>query len=167
MNFGKKPDVRRVGSSLVVTLSKANPPLIWRFDLERNHSFTLALQGQDNEWELGVTSPRGEFTPVARFPLREDAEEALAAISASLTKTCFRWVGVFFKVIGILALLAAAALWGWSALQNIELPHLAQSAAPIERAEAPAPEQAPAQPAPNTKNGIPLPADEVLQAPSP
>lgn len=162
MAFGKKPDVRRVKSSLVATLSKANPPLIWRFDLERNHSFTLALQGQDNEWELGVTSPRGEFNPVARFPLREDAEEALAAIGGELAKGRLRWVGGFLKIIGMLALLLFIGAVVWSSFLRMSQHRLAQLESQ-QQVQAP---QRPTGPS-ATQNGIPLPADEVLKPPPP
>jgi hypothetical protein len=170
MTFGKKLDVRRVRSSLVATLSKANPPLIWRFDLDRNHSFTLALQGQDNEWELGVTSPKGEFSPIARFPMREDAEEALAAIGGQLAKGRLSWVIGFLKLLGIFALLLFMAILGWSILLRMAQPRLAQMQAPQEQGQevppALLPDVAPApSPPPVTKNGIPLPADEVLQPP--
>jgi cbb3-type cytochrome oxidase subunit 3 len=163
MTFGKKLDVRRVKSSLVATLSKANPPLIWRFDLERNHSFTLALQGQDNEWELGVTSPRGEFNPVARFPLREDAEEALAAIGRELAKGRLRWVGCLLKAIGVLALLFFIAVLVWSIVLRTSQNRLTQLDTPPEQAQAGSEPVSP--PPPEVKNGIPLPADQVLQPP--
>lgn len=118
MHARRNLDVRRVGASLVATFAKANPPLIWRFDLERNHSFTLALQGDDNEWELGVTSPKGEFTPVARFPLREDGEEALARVGAVLAKGRLGWVGGFLKTLGIAVLAFLIVLLGLSAVMR-------------------------------------------------
>ena len=76
--MNKKTEAKCNGSMLTVGFHAANPPLIWRFDLERNHSFTLALQGEDGDWELGVTSPKGDFYPVVHFAAREDAEEAFA-----------------------------------------------------------------------------------------
>ena len=82
----KSVQAKLVGNTLVATFRKSNPNLIWNFDLERNHSFTLALQGEDGDFELGVTSPKGEFYPVARFASREDAEEAFSAVQKILMK---------------------------------------------------------------------------------
>ncbi len=161
-------DVRRVGSSLVATFDKANPPLVWRFDLERNHSFTLALQGE-NEWELGITSVKGEFHPVARFPLKEDAEEALAAVGEILGEGSFDWVFGVLRSVGIGLLVLFLVLWGWSAAVRMmnpppTLPAPVSQIAPSMPTEAP-----PASPAaaPESQNGVPLPADDVLKPPAP
>ena len=75
------------GLVLTVAFPTANPPLIWRFDLERNHSFTLALHREEKgDWALGVTSPKGDFCPVASFVLREEAEDALAKVGKALAQ---------------------------------------------------------------------------------
>jgi hypothetical protein len=173
MTSGRKPDVRRVRSSLVATLSRANPPLIWRFDLDRNHSFTLALQGQDNEWELGVTSPKGEFNPIARFPARDDAEEALAAIGKELGRGRLSWVLGFLKMLALLMFLLFLAVLGWSLLLRMAAQRPIRIQAPQQSMETvpalPAPPPVAAAPpaAPAVTNGVPLPADEVLQPPKP
>lgn len=103
-----------VGCNLVASFATANPPLVWRFDLERNHSFTIALQGEAGDWELGITSPKGEFYPVAHFPAREDAEEALQKVQKVLMKkrrswfwTLLRWVVGLVLVAGILFLVVS------------------------------------------------------------
>jgi hypothetical protein len=177
----KNLDVRRVKTSLVATFAKANPPLIWRFDLDRNHSFTLALQGDDQEWELGVTSPKGEFNPIARFPSREDAEEALASVGAILSKGSFSWVASLFKTIGIGALVGVIILLGLSLVARMAQTHVAPPApAPVVQGSvappplspppaAPAPILNPASPtsAPAPTGGIPMPADDVLKPPAP
>lgn len=165
MNSHKKPNVRRVGTSLVATFDKANPPLIWRFDLERNHSFTLAMQGQDGEWELGVTSVKGEFHPVARFPLREDAEEALETVSGALNGGGFAWLPKALKTIGVLLLLFLGAAFLTTFVTQVIHPaaNVAQQPLPEEFSDKTPP--APAPPPP--PNGVPLSADEVLKPPSP
>lgn len=165
---GRNLDVRRVQSSLVATFAKANPPLVWRFDLERNHSFTVALQGEGNEWELGITSPKGEFTPVATFPQREDAEEALVAISEELARGPFGWVMDFLKAAGIALLIMFVVLWAGSAAMRMFTPHLPPQivATPVQPPTATMPPKAPPPP-PASENGVPLPADQVLKPPAP
>ena len=75
------------GTTLVVAFQKSAPPLIWKFDLERNHSFTLALQDKDNEFAV-----RRQLTQAANFSRRalcsdrEAAEEAFAAVQKALMK---------------------------------------------------------------------------------
>lgn len=171
MKFRKKTDVRRAGASLVATLPNANPPLIWRFDLERNHTFTLAMQGQDQEWELGVTSIKGEFHPVARFPERDDAEEAMASIGA-LLRNGGEWgsiLGVLKLVAILIVLFAVAAVGTHFVLRRDMAQHSAVTAtpapvAPIQVAP-PKPETPPVAP-PMPPSGISLPADEVLKPPN-
>ena len=82
----KTTEAKCDGLMLTVGFPTANPPLIWRFDLERNHSFTLSLQGEEGDWELGVTSPKGDFYPVAHFVAREEADDALAKVGKALAQ---------------------------------------------------------------------------------
>jgi hypothetical protein len=82
--MNKLTEAKCTGSMLTVGFHSANPPLIWRFDLERNHSFTLALQGEDGGWEFGVTTPKGDFYPVVHFAAREDAEDAFTKVERAL-----------------------------------------------------------------------------------
>lgn len=177
MALQKKTNVRRDGSSLIATFPNANPPLIWRFDLERNHSFTVAMQGQDNEWELGVTSVKGEFHPVARFPMREDAEEAFETVSVSLAEGKGGWVSSGLKFVGMCVLLfvlsaGVAILVQEVAGQNspVEQPVTATAKASVEQPSAQdtatPPTPPPTAPAEAPK-GVPLSADDVLKPPSP
>jgi hypothetical protein len=163
-------DVRLVRSSLVASFAKATPPLVWNFDLKQTPSFTLALQGDDgDEWELGVMSLSGDFSPVARFPVREDAEEALAAVSAALANGRFGWVVGTLRILGLIVLGLLIVQFGLSAL--VGLMHRGPQRPFVERDMMGAPPQ-PIAPSslPLTSpppNGVPLPADEVLQPPSP
>ena len=105
MLFGEKSTEASVtGNSLVATFHKANPPLVWKFDLERNHSFTLALQGEEGDWELGLTSPKGDFYPITHFLTRDDAEEAFRQVNKALAQRTFSLLGVGFKIVGGLVL---------------------------------------------------------------
>lgn len=143
----KNVEAKRMGSTLVVAFHRANPPLIWRFDLERNHSFTLALQGEEGDWELGVTSPKGEFYTITRFLAREDAEEAFRITQKTLMKKRCRWLKVFGVILAVL-LLVLTALYLVGRLSGSGLPSESQGSSPVEM-----------------QGGIPLPADQVLTPP--
>src|ERR1700733_14871189 len=107
---GKPVKAKKIGGSLIAAFPGANPPVVWKFDLEKNHSFTMALQGEDGDWELGVTSPRGEFYPVARFLAREDADDAFACAQKAMLKreyNIWRIVGPICLILLILLLSAS------------------------------------------------------------
>ncbi|MDE1900668.1 MAG: hypothetical protein KGI37_03355 [Alphaproteobacteria bacterium] len=152
----KKTEARCVGATLTVGFHAANPPLIWRFDLERNHSFTLALQGEDGDWELGVTSPRGDFYPVVHFVAREDAEEAFAKVEKILSRRRFGFLGGVARALLYVAV-AALVITGGVGLFGLYASHT-QSASPIAGVAAPG--QTP-------RFGVPLPANQILQPPPP
>jgi hypothetical protein len=161
----KSVTAKRVGDNLVASFASATPPLVWKFDLERNHSFTIALQGEAGDWELGITSPKGEFYPIAHFPAKEDAEDALDKVQKVLMKkkrtvfaTVLRWafgLGVIafilFCLFGYFSVKSVSSLAG---LQN-------NMAAGMPGAVMPTAPSAPAV----FKPGVPLSADDVLQPP--
>ncbi|MDX2027454.1 MAG: hypothetical protein SFW62_02330 [Alphaproteobacteria bacterium] len=154
MLLQKKPvETKRVGATLVAAYHKANPPLIWRFDLERNHSFTLALQGDEGDWELGVTSPKGEFYAIARFLAREDAEEAFGQTHKVLLRKRLRWLRWTLGITAVVVLVIFMGLYGLGRFVGAgnRLPTFSS------------PSSAPTM---NMENGIPLPADQVLRPPS-
>ena len=152
MSFGSGKSVKaeRVGSDLIASFGRAEPPLVWKFDLERNHSFTLALQGEEGDLELGVTSPKGEFYPIARFGAQEDADEAFAAVQKILMKgkrgrlkTFFVWFGGFIAL--AIVVLAASHYLGTRTSRM-------ESVTGISGAS-------------QMPEGVPLPADQVLKQP--
>lgn len=148
----------RRGQILTVGFHNANPPLIWRLDLEQTHTFSMILQGAEGDWDLGMTSPRGEFTPVAHFSAREDAEDAFdeveAALSAVQRGPLFRFFkGVLYACILLIAVGEGIGLYKYLT----ELPAATKIAAPVVEQKA-----APAAPEP----GKPVSADDVLQAPA-
>jgi hypothetical protein len=148
----KKPvEAKLVGNTLVAVFRASDPGLIWKFDLERNHSFTLALQGEEGDLELGVTSPKGEFYPIARFGAQEDADEAFAAVQKILMrgkrgrlKTVFAWFGGFIALAIVVLIAGHYINYGISNMK---------SAAGISSGSETLPE------------GVPLPADQVLKQP--
>jgi hypothetical protein len=158
----KKPvEARKVGSTLVAVFRHSNPSLVWKFDLARNHSFTVALQGEEGDWELGVTSPKGEFYSIARFASREDAEAAFTAVQKILMKSKRNWfVGplqwiIVIGVIGLIGLYIAdyALNHVLSGMQK-EMTLMAHDVTSM-------PPGAP----PPVPNGIPVPADLALRPP--
>lgn len=148
---GNKPvEVKLVGNTLVAAFRNSNPNLIWKFDLERNHSFTLALQGEEGDLELGVTSPKGEFYPIARFTTREDAEEAFTAVQRILMRRKFFRI----KTIAIIIILG---LVFYSVIVPLARTYLGNSS-PISASHTSAN-------ALQNRTGVPLPADQVLRPP--
>jgi hypothetical protein len=151
--MSKKTEAKCNGSMLTVGFHSANPPLIWRFDLERNHSFTLALQGEEGDWELGITTPKGDFYPVVHFVAREDAEEAFNKVEKILAKN--RGVGPLIAkalmTVALVAVAIAAFVFLFGAFVN---------RAPSFTSSAITPSSGPA-----VIEGIPLSADDVLKAP--
>lgn len=155
--ISKTISAKLVGSNLVATFPTANPPLIWKFDLERNHSFTIALQGENGDWELGITSPKGEFYPIAHFPAKEDAEEALGKVQKVLMKKkhsgFWCWVR---RILGFL-LFVVLVLVFWDVLAD-KIPSLTIST--LRSAAGPK-----VSTMPGITPGMPVSADDVLQPP--
>lgn len=173
-------------TSLVATFHKANPPLVWKFDLERNHSFTLTLQGEEGDWELGLTSPKGDFYPITHFLTHEDAEEAFKEVNKALARRKFSLLRFGFKMIGVLILIGILVLFfmfflplfsglhkmsltaGHGPLSMEQMPQGVPMPAdaflrPPEAGQAPAPPTA--APAATVPLGVPVPADEILKPP--
>ncbi len=158
--FRKKPiETRLVGPNLVAAFHNANPPLVWKFDLDRNHSFTVALQGEDGDWELGITSPKGEFYPVAHFLVRENAEEALASVQKILMKkrcskvwSVIRFLLILIVVAGLLLVAGGYLMATGFSRMGFLMPSLSAGSPP-------------AAPSAMIPSGVPVPADQFLQAP--
>ena len=165
----KAIDIKLVGPNLVAAFHRAQPPLVWRFDLERNHSFTIALQGDEGDWEIGITSAKGEFYPIVHFTAREDAEEALTSVQKILMKRKGSKLWCALKMFLLLIVLCIILLGGGLAL-FIRAPFLSASLPsvmmrpPAPTMVAPPPAVQP-MPAPAFPSGIPLPADDVLKPP--
>ena len=147
-------DVKLVDHTLVAGFHRANPPLIWKFDLERNHSFTISLQGEDGDWELGLTALKGDFYPIARFVGHDDASEAFQTLQKtlmkktrylpSLPKSWLGWLGLLIGLFAIFVILRDV---------YIELRHPGTfNAASVSRTNV-------------VKPGVPQSADDVLAAP--
>lgn len=147
------PEIRYTHSSLVANFAKADPPVVWRFDLERNHSFSVALRPVNEVWELGVTLPNGEFHIIARFNEGAEAEVAYRRLAKVLAQGRFSWVRVMVKGFVVVLVLLAVLYVTLLALQQ---GRFAASSHVVRQEEAPA-----------AVAGEPVPADEVLTPPSP
>jgi hypothetical protein len=182
------------GNSLIATFHKANPPLVWKFDLERNHSFTVALQGEEGDWELGLTSPKGDFYPITHFLTREDADDAFRCVNKALARhgsplgfilkaaAVIILAGIVFLVIGTLLppLLGMhkmpAGPGGRAPLSMQQLQQMQQQLQQMSKGlpgrgaepSAATPEASEPAPEPSTEDmpmGVPVPADQVLRPP--
>ena len=150
--MNKKTEAKCSGTMLTVGFHGANPPLIWRFDLERNHSFTLALQGEEGDWELGITTPKGDFYPVVHFTGREEAEEAFVKVEKVLARkkgAASLIVKALLTVLAVaLLIIVGVILFGRYVGHRPSVTSSAVSAAP-----------------PVIREGIPQSADDVLKPP--
>jgi hypothetical protein len=159
----QKPiDIRMIGATLVASFHRANPPLIWRFDLEHNHSFSLALQGDDGDWELGLTSQKGEFQPVASFAVRDDAEQAFVKVEHMLAKGRTGWFKILLRglwAIILLIVLGALVIGGGILWQKVvQIKQISGSVGNIENGFPNTQADTAAPPTP----GTPVPADEFF-----
>lgn len=151
----KKTEAKLQGSMLTVGFHAAKAPLIWRFDLKANPSFTMSMQGDEGDWELGVTLPKGDFFPVAHFTEREASEEALYKVEKALSNKG-RAVNAVLKAVALVGILAVAIALV-VAINLVVPPRPHQASVGTETV----PVQAPAA----AKDGVPQSADDVLQPP--
>lgn len=98
---------KRCETSVIFAFREAEPPLVWRYDLSRDSCFTLTIRDCDTRCEIGFVQPGGEFSKVASFPEREQAEEALFRIARMIGTPFIRWGRVLLASV-ILALAAFA-----------------------------------------------------------
>ncbi len=144
-----------VDHTLVATFRASNPPVVWRMDLEKNHSFSLAIQKATGTWDLGIMSPKGEFAVVTRFDDRRAADEALATVESAMFNTVFGGGGESDKIMRIGAWIAGGLVV--IILISMVIGGLrggSSSAAPAQSAAKPA--------AAAIKQGVPQDADAVL-----
>ncbi len=152
----KKPQTRTrtIGSQLVVAFRATTVPLVWQFDLEKNHSFALVIQGRESAWDFGVIDLKGDFHPVARFNDYADAEDALNAMERSLMKrrvhSRWRYLGwVLAIIILVFALMTGMSSINSTVERSTNLTSATSTAAPDKM-----------------QNGVPVTADDVLKPPA-
>jgi hypothetical protein len=146
---------------LVATFTASEPPAVWQFDLDKNHSFTLLLKEAEGLWALGFMEPGKSFIPVVRFASLDDAEAAYAAVQKALMKQqrlrrfrLWRWL---FLVIAVLVLFVLSQ--SISVRFGTRKDALGTGTTSLQQGSAPAPLN-PGE----IQNGVPLSADDVLKA---
>ena len=147
-------EVRVDKKSLVAVFHKSSPTLVWRFDLEQNHSFSLALQEIGDVWAFGVNDGRGGFLPVARFVDEADAKIAFARVERALVHRKFFLLHILFRL--ALLLLAIFIVLGgiYVAIANYVLPGISSMVTSAVTHK------------PTPKQGVPISADDALSAPT-
>jgi hypothetical protein len=115
----------------------------------------LALQGEEGDWELGITTPKGDFYPVVHFVAREDAEEAFAKVEKVLAKKRGAGPLIVKAVVGVIV--AALLVTGCVVIFGLYVEHRVVSSSAIGPTSA-----AP----PVVQEGVPLSADDVLKMPA-
>lgn len=143
---------------IIAKFKTSTPPLTWQLDIEKNHSFTLLIQGDDDDCDLGITPLNGEFTAIAHFSSREDAEEAYVKIQKALFKQkshfkhrLLNWVIYIFIAFLLFAFLSKG--YQLHKEHNMDVSN-AETSSLIEN-------DRPEDP----KIGVPLTADDVLTPP--
>jgi hypothetical protein len=148
--------VKIVDHALVASFRDSNPPTVWRMDLEKNHSFAVAIQGREGDWELGIMSPRGEFTVVARFVTRGEVDVAFDGIQKVLLSAPNSFRRKLLRAAVLTATVVGIIVLGVAIITLVPTGSTVTTSAPQVMS-------APAVPAVPIQSGIPLPADEVLR----
>ena len=148
-NVEAKVVKRAPGHCLVADFRDSAPPVVWQLDLAKSQNIAVALRGRDDDWSLGLIEPKGEFSTVARFDNREDAEDAYAVVQKALMKgrvcrgsSLWRWILAIAAIIVIVFLATKVAS---------PLMHSEQQGTPEVTKSS------------GSQLGVPLPADEVLR----
>ena len=105
---------KQVDGVLVVGMHKADPVVLWRYDLKSNPGFGLSLTAHGNGWGISVIAANSAATqqegPIAVFPKKEDAEEAFRAIQSCLMRGKPKLWGVVLIVLCLVVLAAGGYL---------------------------------------------------------
>lgn len=149
------------GNLLVASFELSDPPTVWQFDLEKNHSFTLSLKRYENGWNLGITPFGDEFLPIAYFENYDAAENALEIIKKLIIKR-YNGKKLNYKNPLVSALLAMVALFFVLYLYAAVTYQPGTNQALTAKAPNPA-AALNKDAAPEPKVGVPVPADELLK----
>jgi len=153
--------VNVTGNVLVASFELSEPPTVWQFDLDKNHSFTLSLKRHDAGWDLGIASFGDEFLPIAYFENYDAAEAAIETVKKSIIgRLGHRKLS--YKNPIIAAILAMLALF--FGLYSYAVVTYKADINQISTGVTPNPAAVLNNNAPSdTKVGVPVPADELLK----
>lgn len=73
-----------VDGNLIISLPEAKNPVVWRMALGEARAAAIEVVARKNEHVLILKTAKGETTDIAPFDTREDATEALMAISHAM-----------------------------------------------------------------------------------
>ena len=145
---------------LLVSIESADLPLVWQWDVEKNHTYVATLRRCESGWDLGVVLPQQEFAQIAHFENYETAETALTVVRQALMKgACqskrriLRWVVIIalaFLVLRFVPGLMLRLLHAPSSLRQEQMTSETQQPKQVE-----------------VLQGVPQAADDVLKAPQP
>ena len=163
---------RGVDGTLILSFPHALTPVVWQMDLSQTKASALEVQEQKdkNQFILVLKTARGEATDVAPFEKRQQAIDALMAVSHALenaqgqmragseggeviyraaveAKPRKSWAGI-----GLALLLLIVLLMTWSAMAPRPPQGQAGAASSIDQSAAP----------PADANGSPVNADDFL-----
>ncbi len=148
-----------VGNTMVASFRSSNPPTVWRLDMEKNHSFTLSIQKRAEDWELGVMSPKGEFTVVARFDERSEVDQAFAAVETAMFRNPHSTGAKVWRISMMVAAILAVTMIGFIIYTMVQFALNPETTRRVSDARTTPPS---AVAAPALKNGVPTDADAVL-----
>lgn len=102
--------------ALIAEFGSATRPFVWRYDLTKVHAMGLRVAETAGVWNFGVEGPKGEFSPVAAFADKDEADRALQQIVQALRRqgsekqalALLAYAGTL--LIGLLILVSAAGV---------------------------------------------------------
>lgn len=168
---------------LLAAFSESAPPLIWQFDLEKMVNHTITLREKEGEWDLGLVGPEEHFSVIAHFEERGSAEKAYQAVEEAMIKgetnsflSGVRWLILLLFFGLFLFFLAGTFLGGAEEEGEPSLPQQTQNRPQETTPQIPQygaeedgsmrvtlPPEAPERR--EMQTGVPMSADEVLEAP--
>jgi hypothetical protein len=158
--------VRLVGTTLVASFKNSEPVTLWHYDLEQNHSFSLALTERGGKWHLLLVEVNGDQKTIAEFPSRRDAEKALQSVQQALLSegrgdwlSLLKPLGMLFVVIAVVYLLFSAMGWIFD-----DKP---EKSSPIAPTTVTTTKEKAGQSSTELPQGVPLSADDILKPEEP
>lgn len=157
---------------LLVHFYASHPPMVWQMDLEKASNTALSLQEKEGLWCFGYGEPGKEFTVVAKFNNRIDAEDAYQRIQKVIDRgegMSFRRVAnmIFYLVLIFFALTLFFGPRTRDAMEPVSQNMGVSGSPPVPGFQLRSDEGAYVPPAAeddqsNKKYGVPLDADSVL-----
>ena len=169
--FCNRVKARIVNKALVVSMRDAQPsPCVFRIELERIHAVSFIIHNEATAgWSFGMLGPKNEYSPVATFESKAQAERVLARVRCALLRnpdgackrvanvltTAATWI-ITVPVTLVITLLLVLPMFGFGFRFFSSTPEKAAT-----HISAPATVGAASQPV----MGVPVSADDLLATP--